>query len=43
VVNFSSWITLDFLGPEFQDVTALSHKIAETYNDPFAVSDGVTI
>jgi hypothetical protein len=41
VLNYSSWITPGLFGPAFQDITALSHEIAETYNDPFVVSDGV--
>jgi hypothetical protein len=41
VVNYSSWITPGLFGPNFQDITALSHEIAETYNDPFVVSDNV--
>jgi hypothetical protein len=41
VLNYSSWITPGLFGPNFQDVTGLSHEIAETYNDPFVVSDGV--
>ena len=41
VVNYSSWVTPGLFGPFFQDVTALSHEIAETFNDPFVVSDGV--
>jgi hypothetical protein len=41
VLNYSSWTTPGVLGPDFQDVTTLSHEIAETYNDPFVVSDGV--
>jgi hypothetical protein len=41
VLNYSSWISPGLFGPAFQDVTALSHEIAETYNDPFVVSDGV--
>ncbi len=40
VLNYSSWISPGLFGA-FQDVTALSHEIAETYNDPFVVSDGV--
>lgn len=40
VVNFSSWITHG-LFKRFEDVTGLSHEIAETYNDPFVVSDGI--
>lgn len=41
VVNYSSWITPGLFGANFQDITALSHEISETYNDPFVVSDGV--
>jgi hypothetical protein len=41
VVNFSSWITPGLFGAAFQDVTALSHEIAETFNDPFVAGDGV--
>lgn len=41
VLNYSSWISPGLFGPTVQDVTALSHEIAETYNDPFVVSDNV--
>jgi hypothetical protein len=41
VINYSSWITPGLFGPSFLDVTALSHEIAETYNDPFVASDNV--
>jgi hypothetical protein len=43
VLNYSSWISPGiFTGdPNFQDVTSLSHEIAETYNDPFIPTDGV--
>jgi hypothetical protein len=41
VVNYSSWISPGIFGGGFGDVTALSHEIAETFNDPFVVSDGV--
>jgi hypothetical protein len=41
VANYSSWISPGLFGGGFQDVTALSHEISETYNDPFGVSDGV--
>lgn len=41
VMNYSSWISEGLFGGGFQDVTALSHEIAETYNDPFVASDGV--
>jgi len=40
VVNYSSWISSG-LFKRFVDVTGLSHEIAEIYNDPFVVSDGV--
>lgn len=41
VLNYSSWISPGLFGAAFVDVTAVSHEIAETYNDPFVVSDGV--
>lgn len=41
VLNFSSWITPGLFGPGFADVTALSHEITESLNDPFVGSDGV--
>jgi hypothetical protein len=41
VLNYSSWISPGLFGPAFTDVTALSHEIAETYNDPFVASDNV--
>jgi len=41
VLNFSSWITPGLFGAGFEDVTALSHEITETLNDPFVGSDGV--
>lgn len=41
VLNYSSWISPGLFGPSFSDITALSHEIAETYNDPFVVSDNV--
>jgi hypothetical protein len=41
VVNYSSWISPGLFGSSFQDITALSHEIAETYNDPFVAVDGV--
>ena len=40
VLTFASWISPNLFGPEFQDVTALSHELAESVNDPFVVSDG---
>jgi len=41
VLNYSSWISPGLFGTAFTDVTGLSHEIAETYNDPFVVSDNV--
>jgi hypothetical protein len=42
VVNYSSWIKPGFFrNPNFLDVTAMSHEIAETFNDPFVASDGI--
>jgi hypothetical protein len=35
VMNFSSWVTPGLFGASFQDITALSHELAETFNDPF--------
>ncbi len=40
VLNYSSWVTpFTFFGDNFQDVTALSHELSETLNDPFVGSD----
>lgn len=41
ILNYSSWISPGIFGGGFQDVTALSHEIAETYNDPFVGFDGI--
>jgi hypothetical protein len=41
VLNYSSWISPGLFSPGFEDVTALSHEITETLNDPFVGSDGV--
>jgi hypothetical protein len=41
VVNYSSWITPNIFRGGFQDVTANSHELAETFADPFVVSDSV--
>jgi hypothetical protein len=41
VLNYSSWISPGLFGGGFEDVTALSHEVAETYNDPFVVSDNL--
>ena len=39
VVNYSAWVSPGLFGSAFSDVTALGHEIAETFNDPFVVSD----
>lgn len=41
VMNYSSWISPGLFGGGFQDVTAHSHEIAETFNDPFVGFDGI--
>src|SRR5205814_1476273 len=41
VVDYASWISPGLFGGGFSDITALSHEIAESYNDPFVVSDGI--
>jgi hypothetical protein len=43
VMNYSSWISEGLFGGGFQDVTALSHEVAESYNDPFVGTDGYGI
>jgi len=35
VMNYSSWITPGLFGSAFLDVTAVSHEMAELFNDPF--------
>jgi hypothetical protein len=39
VVNYSSYISPGLFGGGFSDITALSHEIAESFNDPFVASD----
>jgi hypothetical protein len=41
MMDYSSWITPGLFGAGFQDVTALSHEVAETFNDPFVGFDNV--
>jgi len=41
VVNYSSWISPGIFNRGFQDVTALSHELSETFNDPFVGVDGI--
>lgn len=40
VMNYSSWISPGLFNGGVQDVTAHSHEIAETFNDPFVAFDG---
>jgi hypothetical protein len=40
VMDYASWVTPGLFGANFQDITPLSHEIAEAYNDPFVVFDG---
>jgi hypothetical protein len=35
VMNYSSWVTSGLFLFGFEDITALGHEIAETFNDPF--------
>jgi hypothetical protein len=35
VVNYASWISPGLFNGGFEDVTAISHEISETFNDPF--------
>jgi hypothetical protein len=41
VFNFSSWISPGLFAPGFEDITALSHELTESLNDPFVGSDGI--
>jgi hypothetical protein len=41
VLNYASWISPGLFAPGFEDVTALSHEMTESINDPFVGSDGV--
>ncbi|HZU13255.1 MAG TPA: hypothetical protein VFB58_10490 [Chloroflexota bacterium] len=41
VMNYSSWISPGLFGAGFQDITALSHEMSETFADPFVVADGI--
>ena len=40
VLNYSSWVTPGLFDVRWIDVTATGHELAETFNDPFVVSDG---
>jgi hypothetical protein len=41
VLNYSSWISPGIFKGGFQDVTAHSHEMSETFNDPFVAFDGI--
>jgi len=41
IFNYSSWINPGLFTPGFEDITALSHELTESLNDPFVASDGV--
>jgi hypothetical protein len=41
MMDYSSWISPGLFGAGFQDVTALSHEVAETFSDPFVGFDNV--
>lgn len=41
VMDYASWVTPGLFGPDFADITALSHELAEAFNDPFVSFDGV--
>jgi hypothetical protein len=42
VLDYASWITPGLFGSAFEDITGLAHELAEAFNDPFVVFDGVT-
>lgn len=41
VFDYASWITPGLFQAGLSDVSALSHEISESYNDPFVASDNV--
>lgn len=41
VLNYSSWVTPGLFGDAFSDVTAISHEISESFEDPFVASDNL--
>lgn len=41
VLAFASWISPGLFGSGFEDITALSHEVTESLNDPFVGSDGI--
>jgi hypothetical protein len=39
VMDYASWVSPgDFTGNSFEDVTAISHELAETFNDPLVLA-----
>ena len=41
VVNYSSWISPGIFRGGFADITAISHELSESFNDPFVASDNI--
>jgi hypothetical protein len=41
ITIYASWISPGLFRDNIEDVTALSHEMAETFNDPFVAFDGV--
>jgi hypothetical protein len=41
VLAFATWISPGLFGSGFEDITALSHEMTESLNDPFVGSDGI--
>jgi hypothetical protein len=41
VLNYSSWISPGLFAAGLEDITALSHEMTESLNDPFVGSDGM--
>lgn len=39
VINYSSWVTPGLFRADIADITALSHEVAESFNDPFVGTD----
>jgi hypothetical protein len=35
VMNYASWVTNGIFSFGFEDITPMSHEVAETFNDPF--------
>jgi len=41
VLNYSSWITPGIFDSGLADISALSHNVAEIFNNPFVSADGI--